>query len=100
MHEADSREEMYREARGELLRRIEHDGLAGLPEHERRTEIARYVRSLCERWPGLDGQLSRRLLAETLDGGEGGEGRAGTDAPSSGHANVTTLRRDDRQWVR
>ena len=98
---ADRREETYREARGELLRQIDRDGLADLADAERRTEIARRLRALCERWPELDGQLSRRLMAEAAGPDAAAEGaRVPAVDPSSGHANVTTLRRDDRRWVR
>lgn len=101
MHEAERREALYQEARRELLQQVERDGIEALSEHERRTRIGRHVRSLCARWPELDGQMSRRLLAEALDAevAEGDDARL-DGAPSSGQANVTTLRRDDRQWVR
>lgn len=101
MHDAERREALYQQARRELLQQVERDGIATLSEPERRTAVGRHVRSLCARWPELDGQLSRRLMAEALDAGTAdGEDRRRDAAPSSGQANVTTLRRDDRQWVR
>jgi hypothetical protein len=69
--------------------------------HVRNTEVARCVRALASRWPELDGQLCRRLMAETLaDDTADAPAASPGPLPPTGHANVTTLRRDGREFAR
>lgn len=95
---SDKREAAYAQARTELLRAVEEHGIARLEDPRRGNEITRIVRELAEKYPELDGQLTRRLLAEGL----GTDGEAGLEQdpgalPHSGHANVTSLQREDRR---
>lgn len=62
----DKRDAAYAQARSDLLHEMLRGGLFDMDEHERGENVAQIVRSLQERYPELDEQMTRRLVGEGM----------------------------------
>ena len=62
----DHREISFVQARNDLMRAIDDEFIAELPEHDRGERVAEIVRDLKDRYPDLDEQMGRRLHGEGM----------------------------------
>lgn len=62
----DHREISFVQARNDLMRAIDDEFIAELPEHDRGERVAEIVRDLKDRYPDLDEQMGRRLQGEGM----------------------------------